>query len=125
MSPDHQGAIGSAAEIVEQGMLYYQGWLFFFSTHEPAEDWRRVTAPALVLFGGLDQQVPEELNTDGLKSATAGSAATVTIRSFPTANHLFQDAMTGAFTEYGTLPDAFIADFIPAISDWILQLRSE
>lgn len=126
MPQEQREAIGSVSEFIEQGMLYYQGWLYFFATHDPAEDWRRLAVPALVLFGGLDQQVPEEMNTAALRRAIEDrDDAAVTIRSFPTANHLFQDAVTGAVTEYGALSDMFVAGFLPAISDWILQQPSE
>ncbi len=126
MPREQQEAIGSVSEFIEQGMLYYQGWLYFFATHDPAEDWRRLAVPALVVFGGRDQQVPEEMNTTALRLAIQDrDDAAVTIRSFPTANHLFQDARTGAVTEYGALSDAFVAGFLPAVSDWILERPGE
>jgi pimeloyl-ACP methyl ester carboxylesterase len=126
MPEAQRDAIGSESEFIEQGMLYYQGWLYFFATHDPADDWRRLAAPALVLFGGLDQQVPAEMNAAALRLTIEDrDDASVTIVDFPTANHLFQDAVTGAVTEYGMLPDTFAAGFLPAISDWILERAAE
>lgn len=41
--------------------------------------------------------------------------------TFPTANHLFQDADTGGPEEYGTLEQTFLPDFLPTITDWLLE----
>lgn len=44
----------------------------------------------------------------------------MTIKSFPTANHLFQEATTGSPTEYGALDKTFVPDFLDTITQWIM-----
>ena len=73
----------------------------------------------LGLFGALDVQVDAELNASALEEALAGNPD-VEIITFPTANHLFQDAITGAIEEYGELDDEFLPEFLPTISEWLL-----
>jgi uncharacterized protein len=59
----------------------------------------------LILQGALDRQITAE-QADSIESAakTAGNKDVVK-KVFPTLNHLFLTAKTGAFTEYSTLPD--------------------
>jgi pimeloyl-ACP methyl ester carboxylesterase len=109
---------GATPEHVAQGMLYYRGWLHTFVTHDPAADWRRIDQPVLALFGGRDVQVSADLNRPALEAALGGKPD-VTIATLPDANHLFQDAVTGAPPEYATLPDAFVDGLSATIADWI------
>lgn len=96
-------------------------WFRFFLTHDPALDWAQVRVPVLGLFGDLDVQVDVDQNMPALEAALADNPD-VTLISFPTANHLFQDAVTGSLDEYGELPPEFVPDFLPTISEWIVGL---
>ncbi len=89
--------------------------------YNPAETWAEITVPVLALFGGLDVQVDAEQNVAPLEAAleSAGNED-YTIEVFPTANHLFQDAETGAVAEYSTLEQTFLPDLLPTITDWLL-----
>jgi pimeloyl-ACP methyl ester carboxylesterase len=109
---------GATPEYVAQGMIDYRGWLHTFVTHDPADDWVRLDQPVLALFGGRDVQVRADLNRPALEAALAHHPD-ATISTLPTANHLFQDAVTGAPPEYATLPDAFVDGLTVTIADWI------
>jgi uncharacterized protein len=110
---------GATPERVEQGMIYYRGWLHTFVTHDPASDWIAIDQPVLALFGGRDVQVDAGLNRPALEAALADHPD-AEILTLPTANHLFQDAVTGAPPEYATLPDAFVDGLSDTIADWII-----
>ena len=105
----------------QQAASYGSGQLRALLLYNPAEAWAEVTVPVLALFGGLDVQVDAEQNVAPLEAAleSAGNED-YTIEVFPTANHLFQDAETGAVGEYATLEQTFIADLLPTITDWLL-----
>jgi uncharacterized protein len=89
--------------------------------YDPGTDWSKTTVPVLGLYGGKDVQVDAEQNAPALDAALKAAGNTdYQIVTFPTGNHLFQDAQTGGLEEYGTLPQEFLADFLPTIGDWIL-----
>jgi len=93
-----------------------------FLGYNPAEGWAQTTIPVLGLFGSLDVQVDDEQNAGPMEAALneAGNEdfAIVTIVG---ANHLFQAAETGALAEYMTLPKEFTPEFLPTVTDWLLD----
>ena len=66
-------------------------WFKSFIEYDPGRDLQEVTIPVLALFGGLDTQVPEQMNQKAVEAAleAAGNPNHATI-VFPQANHLFQ-----------------------------------
>jgi pimeloyl-ACP methyl ester carboxylesterase len=88
--------------------------------YDPAPDWAKTTVPVLAIFGGKDKQVDATQNAAPLLDAlTEGGNTDVTVVILPDANHLFQAAGSGAFSEYATLPAEFTPDLIPIIMDWL------
>jgi pimeloyl-ACP methyl ester carboxylesterase len=79
-----------------------------------------VTCPVLAIFGELDTQVPPGLNRPPVEAALANNPG-ATIRVYPGANHLFQQASTGLVTEYGSLEKAFVHGLLEDVSEWILE----
>jgi uncharacterized protein len=112
-------SLGDPETLIQDAMTQYEHWFYFFLTHDPAEDWSQVHVPVLALYGDLDTQVDVDQNAPALKAALeqAGNLD-VTVVSFPTANHLFQDAVTGSPNEYATLEPTFLPDFLPTVIDW-------
>jgi hypothetical protein len=96
-------------------------WMQGFLTHNPADDWAKVTIPVLATFGGKDVQVPADQNAPAFEAAMkkAGNADYKVV-ILPDANHLYQKAETGAFSEYAKLKNEFAPDFLPALGDWLL-----
>ncbi|NBC65909.1 MAG: alpha/beta fold hydrolase [Bacteroidetes bacterium] len=88
--------------------------------HVPGQDLSELSIPVLVLFGGKDSQVSDELNAPVARDALNEAGTEFEIRVLENANHLFQEAETGAVTEYSTLDKAFIDGFLSTISEWIL-----
>jgi hypothetical protein len=107
----------SAAQAVQQ---YATGWFKGFVTYDPAPDWAQITVPVLALFGGKDVQVDAEQNAPAVEAALAEAGnEDYEIVVLPNANHLFQEAGTGGFSEYGALPAEFLPDFLPTILSWL------
>lgn len=97
-------------------------WMRFFLSYDPAQDWARITVPVLVLLGGLDVQVDVAQNRPALEAALAEAGnEDVTVEVFPTANHLFQEAVTGGPDEYLRLEMQFAPGFLETISSWLLE----
>ena len=74
------------------------------------------------IFGELDLQVPPAQNRGPLEQALRdGNHPDYTVRVLPRANHLFITATTGSPTEYATLEKVFVPEFLPWITEWILE----
>ena len=109
-----------AQALAQQGVEETKGWLPFFIGYDVASDWAKVRVPVLGLFGGLDVQVDAGQNRRGLGAALAlGGNTDLTVRVFPSANHLFQVAKTGSPDEYAKLPMAFVPGFLDTLRDWL------
>lgn len=91
-----------------------------FLFHNPGGDLSELRVPVLVLYGGKDTQVSDELNAPAARDALNEAGTEFEIRVLENANHLFQEAETGAVTEYSTLDKKFIDGFLSTISEWIL-----
>lgn len=111
-----------ARQLTDQQMENMQGWMHFFVTYDPAQDWSRIKVPVLALQGGLDTQVDAEQAQTSLEAALdrAGNMD-LTVKVFPEANHLFQEAVTGHPNEYASLATTFVPGFLETITDWLLE----
>ncbi len=108
------GVVGSQIGAVKSA------WYHYFITYDPAPALETLTVPMLALYGGKDLQVPTDVNEAELQAIIDGSNnPDMTIKVFPTANHLFQEATSGSPTEYATLDKAFVPAFLDTITQWI------
>jgi hypothetical protein len=128
--PEEQRAqLGDPAALIEQRVAVQVAamqspWYRFFLAHDPAENWAKVTAPVLAMYGKLDAQVDVEQSRAPLEAALAAAGnEDVTVIELPTANHLFQEAQTGAFEEYAMLPAKLQPALLEAIGDWLAELK--
>jgi len=97
-------------------------WFRYFLDYDPAVTLRTIDTPILALFGELDLQVPPAQNRGPLEQALRdGNHPDYTVRVLPRANHLFITATTGSPTEYATLEKVFVPEFLPLITEWILE----
>jgi pimeloyl-ACP methyl ester carboxylesterase len=95
-------------------------WFRYFLAYDPAPTLRQVHCPVLLLFGGLDVQVPAELNRIAMENALkAGGNRRYRTVVFPEANHLFITAKTGGIDEYATAKKAFVPGFLDTITNFI------
>ena len=101
--------------------LYTSDWFRSFLAYDPTVDWRQVVVPVLAVFAGKDVQVLAEQNAPALAQALAEAGnEDVEIVTLEDANHLFQAAETGAFSEYTRLEPEFIDGFVETIVDWMV-----
>jgi len=101
--------------------LYKSPWFRFFIDHDPKPALEQVTCPMLFLFGGLDMQVPAEINRQAIGEVLKESGNNdYTLKTLPKANHGFQAANTGSPSGYMSLEKNFIPGFLDSISDWVL-----
>jgi dipeptidyl aminopeptidase/acylaminoacyl peptidase len=95
-------------------------WIKEFWTYDPLPTIRRVRQPVLILHGALDRQVTVEQAGMLEQAARAAGNHDVTVRLFPTLNHLFLPARTGAFSEYSTLSTSTVGeDVLKVLGDWL------
>jgi pimeloyl-ACP methyl ester carboxylesterase len=96
-------------------------WMRDAISFDPATVLASVHCPVLAMFGGLDSQVPIDLNRAPLVAAlnAAGNRA-VTIKIYPEANHLFIKAVTGSVAEYPALEKAFVPGLLDDLAAWVL-----
>ena len=124
---EEQAALGDVDEYArfiakQTAQQLNSDWFRSFLTYDPAPDWAQTTVPVLAIFGGKDVQVDAEQNAPALEAALErGGNTQVEIVVIPEANHLFQAADTGAFSEYSTLPAEFTPELVPTIVDWLEQ----
>jgi len=96
-------------------------WFRFFLTYDPLPVLRKVKCPVLALGGALDLQVPPLENLQAIERALQeGGNHQYTVQLFPGLNHLFQNAVTGAPTEYGKIEETLAPAALSCMGDWIL-----
>lgn len=94
-------------------------YLKSFWKYNPIIAIKNIKCPMLVLFGEKDQQVPIKLNEKPIRDLIKEQNKKIEIEIIKDANHLFQKAKTGEFSEYSTLEKKFTIDFLPTISKWL------
>jgi pimeloyl-ACP methyl ester carboxylesterase len=106
----------------QQTKEFYSNWFKYFLTYNPVPALEKVKAPVLLLFGELDLQVPPHQNRQPMEDALIrGGNKDYRVVVIPKANHLFQSAVTGGFSEYSTLPKQFAEGFLDEIQAFILE----
>lgn len=95
-------------------------WMKFFLKFEPVTVLEKTRCPALMLFGGLDLQVPVKQNEGPMREAlTRAGNKDFEVKTFEKANHLFQEAGNGSPNEYMTLKKEFVGGFLDYVLGWI------
>ena len=124
-SAEDQAVLGERASFIARTLAVQEAgwqpaWLRTILAYDPRLDWQQVRVPVLGLFGARDVQVVLEQNEPALREAlaAAGNEDFETV-VFPEANHLFQDAISGAVSEYPSLEPAFTEAFLPTLVDWV------
>lgn len=125
MSPEEKKAIKNKDEYVKQTVedaikQFSSKWMRYFMSYDPSYALEKTRIPVLLLFGGKDMQVLVSQNQKPMEDALkkAGNSD-YTVRIYPDANHLFQEAGTGSPGEYPQLPKEFVPGFLDDITEWI------
>jgi pimeloyl-ACP methyl ester carboxylesterase len=97
-------------------------WEQFFLTYDPATHLSRLRIPVLSLNGSKDVQVPAGPNQAGIRRALerAGNRRVV-VKELPGLNHMFQEAETGAMSEYPRIDQTIAPVALDEITGWLLR----
>jgi pimeloyl-ACP methyl ester carboxylesterase len=117
------------AELSEENFINAQiaqassPWIRFFIKYDPGIALQKVKCPVLALNGSKDLQVPAKQNLSAIAVALkkAGNKK-VTIKELPNLNHLFQEAKTGAPSEYAVIEQTFSPAALQEVSQWIKDI---
>ena len=95
-------------------------WFQNFIRYDPATSLEKVKCAVLAVNGEKDLQVPatENLAAIGKALKKAGNK-NVTLKAFPSLNHLFQEARTGLPAEYQEIEQTFSPVVLEYITGWI------
>ena len=97
-------------------------WFRLFLHYDPRPILEQVSVPVLAIFGEKDLQVPHELNVPEIEAAfERGNNEATTVRVLPGLNHLFQQAESGAPSEYQQIEETFNQSALELVSSWILE----
>lgn len=100
-------------------------WMLYFINYNPSNVLEQVQCPVLALNGEKDLQVAPKENLAGIESALIkGKNNNFTIKVMPGLNHLFQECVTGAPDEYGSIEQTISPDALKEILMWIQALSS-
>lgn len=97
-------------------------WFRLFLKFDPRPYLENLRIPVLALNGELDLQVEYKQNLPEIEKALKmGGNTKFTIKSLPGLNHLFQNAKTGAVSEYAKIEETISPEVLEIMSKWILE----
>ena len=119
--PDEDAFVDS---IVAEEMATWQSpWFESFFEHDPRPAIVALDVPVVALYGELDTQVPAAANSTAMSEAISESSVpSHTIATIFSANHLFQEAVTGSVNEYARLKPEFAPDFLAILTEWLTDV---
>ena len=97
-------------------------WFRSLVDYDPRPALVALDVPVLALYGGLDIQVPADINSAAFLEAVAESnIPDHTLVTIPAANHSFQEALTGHLTGFAQLKPEFAPDFLETLLMWLAE----
>ncbi len=101
-----------------------KSWFTYFVKFNPDEYLSKLKIPVLALNGSLDFQVPAKENLEAIQqSLTKAGNKNFRTEEIPGLNHLFQEAKTGAFSEYADIEQTISPKALAEMADWIAKLK--
>lgn len=98
-------------------------WIREYFSYDPVPTVRKVKQPLLILQGEHDRQVYAAHAAMLADAARAAGNKTVTVKVFPTLNHLFLPSKTGSFSEYSHLETTAVPDTVlTTLTEWITSV---
>lgn len=98
-------------------------WTREYFSYDPLPTVRKVKQPLLLLQGERDRQVDQSHATMLADAARAAGNTRVTLKVFPTLNHLFLPSKTGSFSEYSHLETSTVPSAVlDALTEWITRV---
>jgi len=105
---------------VDKMLLFNTAHARHFLKYDPAPTLEKLKMPVLALIGDLDCQVAPDENLAAIAAALkkGGNDRFTTLR-LPGLNHLFQNARTGAVSEYERIEETIAPTALETITQWI------
>ena len=95
-------------------------WFLYFIKFNPDTFLGQVKIPVLAINGSKDVQVAAKENLSAIeKSLQKAGNKNFEVAELPGLNHLFQEAKTGAVSEYVTIEQTISPTVLKLITDWI------
>ena len=99
-------------------------WFVNFIKYDPNFYWSKITIPVLAINGTKDVQVTATENLNGIaNSLRKAKNKNFTVQKFDGLNHLFQEAQTGAISEYAKIEQTISVEVLDKMSSWILNQK--
>lgn len=103
----------------------FSPWFKYFVSFDPQPHLRKLAVPVLALNGDKDVQVDAQQNLSAIREAlTQGQAPSFYIKRLPGLNHLFQEAETGAVSEYAKIEQSMAPEVLTLIYSWLEETLS-
>ena len=119
--PDEDALVDSI--IAEEFAVWRSPWFESFLRYDPRPAIVALDVPVIALFGELDTLVPAAGNSIAMSEAIGESSVpSYTIATIFSANHLFQEAVTGSVNEYARLKREFVPDFLEILTNWLIEV---
>ncbi len=120
IAPEKRDSALAAMQAALDSTAAKNAWIRFFVDYDPLATARRVHTPVLILQGENDRQVTFDQANVLAAAFRAGGNRDVTVRVFPSTNHLFLLDSNGNPSGYAGLPSKTIRPEITgAIADWL------
>jgi uncharacterized protein len=98
-------------------------WVREYFSYDPLPTIRKVKQPLLILQGERDRQVLQAHAAMLADAARASGNKSVTVKVFPTLNHLFLPSKTGSFSEYSHLETSVVPDVVlDTLTGWVTKV---
>lgn len=95
-------------------------WYLYMMNYNPVEDLKRITCPVLALNGAKDLQVDADMNLSSIRNTLQSSGNNkVTVKKYPSLNHLFQHTQTGKISEYRQIEETISPEVLQDMLQWI------
>jgi uncharacterized protein len=95
-------------------------WMHFFLDYDPIATAKRVKQPVLIVQGATDRQVTPEQAVELAAAFRSGGNGDVTMKAFPSTNHLFLADPVGNPSGYARLPSKNVrVEVLGMIADWL------
>ncbi|WP_294286818.1 alpha/beta fold hydrolase [uncultured Chryseobacterium sp.] len=100
-------------------------WFRYFIKFNPDTYLLKIKIPVLAVNGSLDFQVPSKENLEAIgQSLKKAGNPNFKTEELPSLNHLFQEAKTGAFSEYAEIEQTISPTVLNRMTGWILKLKN-
>ncbi|MBZ5581331.1 MAG: alpha/beta fold hydrolase [Acidobacteriia bacterium] len=116
LTPEAAAAI--LGQVGGQIPLASSRWFRFVLDFDPGPALARIQCPVLALYGGLDLQVPADLDAPAMEKALAANP-NHKVLTLSRLNHMFQTAATGSPLEYSQIEETVAPLALKAVGDWM------